>query len=573
MVGIKQGFVIAGLAVGMIAAAGQSPRAQNTQRPAPPSYSTDIAEEEVFHRLEALDAKRGKFAKTIPAKEWQTALLGWGDDQPRPQYLGRLFAQYEKANRKTKQQTIQWVEILADELVQRGDAHMFLLLASHYVAYDRTNYFYSPFHGQPNTFGLDLNRLGSLMQKSLAGLRQTDRNSFKNNLAAAIAEQLVVTRTDKNDEEVNYKVNGFVTAVLGYELLTEYAPSAEAMQTLDAAMQKATFDTEDLQGFFTLEGINHFQRVVNGFLPITYDKSPLSHLFKLGMRVDEDVGVSMRKAIISAIKKDNVEDVLQMMDQTYALAAQQRFAGMSNTIAQRLISPEWDDAVAAILTPTIMQSVYLNRYLNPKPIIPRSFTVARLKRLTAQERAEMDNVYRIVLNALSRRPEAFYKLMDDFANDPLFNAVAEQTSAELLSKNIMPHVTHLTAVYMADTSFTSNMNSNLRISQLIKLDAELQPTKRVTTTAFQRDMFLLARACKGYPERAQRLANILASANTNGWDRHITKPFIDAVRKEMAAPEGSAANETLDVILRVQADMRALERAWQARTQVKPNAK
>ncbi|MDX1921997.1 MAG: hypothetical protein SFW65_02565 [Alphaproteobacteria bacterium] len=574
MVGIKQGFVIVGMAVSMTLAA-QSARAQNTQRPAPPSYSTDIAEEEVFHRLEELDRKRKNFAKVIPAQEWQTALLGWGDDPPRPQYLASLFRQYDdkKTTRKAKQQTIQWVEILADELVQRGDAHMFLLLASHYVAYDTRVTFYSPFRGANTTFGLGISRLGKLLQKSQASLSKDERDAFQKDLGAAIAAQLVVTTTDEHGETQSTPANGFITAILGYELLTAYAYSDEALSVLDNELKKAKFTSKDMQGFLTMDGIRDFQVVVSPFLSIAREKSPVSHLLKLGLRVDKDVGEALRDLFIDAIKVDDPQTAMIVMDHTYELAAQQRFAGMSDTLAQRMLSPIWDEAVASIMTPKIMQGIYLKQYMTPGRRIPRTFTVARSKRLTPAQATEMQGVYTELLKATVKKPEAFYKLVDDFSGDAVFAAALAQTNTELLKQNIMPHITHLTAVYMADTSFTSNMNSNLRISQLIKLDAELQPTKRVTTTTFQRDMFLLARACKGYPERAQRLANILASANASGWDRHITKSFIDAVRKEIAAPEGSAANETLDVILRVQADMRARERAWQARTQVKPNTK
>ncbi len=573
MASITRAFAITALALGALTASVRPMHAQ-----APSQTTTDQGEpdeEVVFHRLEALDAKRLTFPKSIPTREWQTAFLGWGGDAPRPQYLGTLFRDYAKANRTNQALTIKWVEALADELVQRGDAKMFLLLAEHYVKYNQpATSIYSSFYGQPNTLGLELSRLGNVLKKSLAMLSPADQKQFQKDLGEATASYLVANIPNGSGGENPEPQRGFITAVLGYELMTSYATGDEGLAAFEAVIKNATFAAEDLQGFLTLEGVRDFMMVASGFMPkLTLEHSPLTHLFNMGLRVDKESGVALRNMFIAAIKDNKPDETLFAINQVYRLAAVQRYAGKVDTLAQQMLSPVWDDAVAAIMTPQLMGTIYLKHYTNPITYIPRSVTVARNKTLTAQQETEMQAVYTELMKQTVKKPEAFYKLVDDFANNETFRKAMAQTNTALLAQHIMPHVTHLAVIYMADAHVGSTIDSNIRMMHLMRLDATLEPKQRVTTTAFQRDMFMLARACKGYPARAYQFTKVLANANTSGWHRHITKSFIDAVRKEIAAPEGSAANETLDTILRVQTDMRAREKLLQTHTQAKPSAK
>lgn len=584
MASITRAFAITAIALSALTTDMRPTHAQ-----VPPQATTDLAEPEeeaVFHRLEALELKRLTFPKSIPTQEWQTAFCGWNDDAPRPQYLGTLFGQYAKASRANQALTIKWVDALADELVQRGDAKMFLLLAAHYVRYNQPlTSIYSSFYAQPNTFGLELNRLGNLLKKSLATLSPADQQQFRQDLGEATASYLVADVTNDHGYVNSEPQNGFITAVLGYELMTRYVPSDEGLAAFDAIVKKASFSSEDLQGFFTLEGTRDFMVVASGFMPnITLGNSPLSHLFAMGLRTDKEAGESMRNMFITAIKDNKPEETLFAIDHVYRMAAVQRYAGKEDTLAQQMLSPVWDEAVAAIMTPTMMGEIFLKHYMNPSPVyIPRSLSVARFKQLSPEQEPEMQKVYLGLIQRTVKQPQAFYKMADDFSGDAVFRKAMAQMNTTLLAQNIMPHVAYLAGVYIADANVGSTINSNLRMMHLMQLDGTLKPEQRVTTAAFQRAVVQLARSVKGNAVQSQRLAQFLQTAmNTRsddnaGWGKHITTSFIETLRKTMDVPKGSYADTTLNVVLelkdhyaRVDADRRIRERAWQTRTQIKP---
>lgn len=541
---------------------------------APATNTTDVAEEDTFHRLEELDAKRKKYLKSILPQEWQTAFTGWGDSEPRPQYLGRLFAHYEKLKtRKEKQLTIQWVETLANELVQRGDAEMFLLLAAHYVKYGYTG-FYSPFSANRNSFGLDLPRLGGLMQRSIAKLSKADAELFRKDLGIAVASALVTTKPNENGFITTEPNNQFITAVLGYELLTQYAYDANALKALDDELKKGTFQPEDLQGLFTLEGAASLGHVAGGFMPNTPNgKSPLWHLFQLGLRVDQDAGISLRTMFMDAIKFNTVDNTFAAINRIYALAGEQSRAGMEDTMAQQMRSPVWEKAVGNLMTADTIKKILIQRYTNLALPSTQVFYIARQKQYAERSIPGMDKVYSDLLIATAKNPAGFYAVIKDFSYDDEFKKAYAQVGEGLQAKNLIAHFTHLANIYMVDANAGSTIDSNLTMMHLMRLDATLPPAQRVTSAAFRGAIMHLVKAAKTDSAKSYQLVKLVSTANNTGWDKHITAPFIATLRNQIVVLRGSFAEETLDSILRVQADRRALSQQWKDKAQIHRNIK
>lgn len=573
MASIVKTFAITAIALGALTANIRPSYAQTA-----PQATTDMdepEEEAVFHRLDALEVKRLTFPKSIPTREWQTAFCGWYNDPPSPQYLATLFRDYAKASRANQALTIKWVEALADELVQRGDAKMFLLLAEHYVKYNYPQNIYGQFLGQPNTFDLELSRLGNLLKKSVAALSPAYQQQFKKDLGIAAASYLVA-KVPNSAGGVNYEPQpDFIPAVLAYELMTRYVPSDEGLAAFEAIIKNATFEAEDLRGFFTLDGVRDFTVVASGFMPnITLERSPLIHVFNMGLRIDKQAGEGFRNMFIDAIKDNTPDETLFAINQVYRLAAEQRFAGKDETMAQQMVSKVWEDAVSAVMTPKMIREIYLQHYTGKQTKPPQSFHIARKKRFNGAQEIEMQDVFADVLKATVKTPQAYYRLINDFAHDESFSKAFVKENSRLQSQHILTHFSYLATIYIDDQSVAATIDSNIRMMHLMRLDATLPPQQRVTSAGFQRAILQLAKTAKNSTDQSNQLIKLVATANNTGWDKHITAPFIDNLRKNLLVLRGSFAAETLDSILRVQADQRALEKQlqkqWKNQTQVKP---
>ncbi len=555
MVRIRQLFIFATIAFSALGFSATPAHSQEDDQ--------EIAAEEIFHRVQAFDDFRAKMPAAVNANRWQEAFLGDDKGIVHPQYIATLFRDYFKVNAANQAQTIKWVEAIAGELVARGDGDMFLLLASHYVRHNTNLGFHSPFAGARISFGKNIETLGGIIKTAMSRMTPDEQRGFKESFAVAIATTLV---NNCNGEGVQTECNvnpDLAMAVAGYRLLKDFAKgtgadaqasSDDALKAMREQLGKHTFKVEDLAGLYTTNGNIDFRVVTYNYLPLAQRQSQpqfaLTLLFEMGLRADRVVGDSMRHLFISNISRPVNADDMFVYGRTYELAAQQRREGLTDTLAQQVVAREWQLAMGHALSMEQIKTIYANYYAATSSGA-HLYAAARTKHLNTQEQAQMPVLFTELLKQTSARPDAYYRLMHDFKGDAHYQQALRAYRLKMTLPQVAAHFDYLAGIYIHTANIGQTIDSNMRLMDLIKANAEGPASQRLTAKVFRASILKYAGAVAKDGEKSYQLAKLVATANNSGWDKLIDRAFITKLRKRLPL-NPQLVDATLVSVLEVQ---------------------
>ena len=570
MVRVRQLFVVAGI---MFCAPSPSitPAHGQTDHPV-------IAAEAAFHRAEMLETLAKQMPPAVNAKRWLEAFLG--NDKKTVVHaltIASLFTDYTKLGKANKTKTIQLIEAIAAELIASGDGDMFMRLASRYVNHNTDVVFTSRFAGQRKSFGKTIDQLGAIIRKTMAQMPPDDQRTFKRSLANAIAHTLVNNCNDDGTAPVCNSRPDLPLAVMGYRLLIDFAQgtgvdaagsSEGALWVMRHHLAKHNFKPEDMDGLLTRDGIADFEKVTKGYVPPS--QSPLMVLFEMGIRADRDAGESIRRVFISYLTEDaGAEFGVMVYTRTYDIAERQHQARLNYTIAQQIISRDWQVALGKQFKLDELKTIYRAHYISPTPGTRYLFAAAKTKQLSAQEQAQMPALFADLLKRTAARPEAYYRLMDDFIDNAQYSKALLEFQPMLKAAQVAAQFDFLANIYISSTDFVQTSKSLMRLERLIRTNMEGSVTNRMTTKAFRATILKYAPLARNNSEAGYQLAKLVQSANNRGWHALIDKEFIDDLKERFKQSSHTGIIETLSSIIevndmrrRMDADERARLKEW-----------
>ncbi len=559
---IRELFVMTAVALGALSVSATPVQGQ--------SRDPDVATEEAFHRDEELELLRSKVPAAVLPLRWQEAYLGDDNGVRHPQYLATLLREYASANATNKMHTIKWVEALAAELVQRGDGEMFMILAAHYVHHHTNVNYDSAFSGRRLTLGRKIEHLGALINKNLAAMAADDQRKFKESFARAVAGTIVNNCDEDGDKPLCNPSPDLPLAVLGYRLLVDYcggsgpdaaSASRSAFREMRGQLAKHTLSAEDMQGLFTHQGIVDFQQVTSTYT--LSSQSPVMMLMEMGVRVDAKTGHSLRRLFMSYLQQpENRAFAIFLFNRTFQAAHAQRATGQYNSMALRTIAPEWQNAVSETLTVDAIKALYMQVYVNGAANTQQLLLAARHKDLTAQQQKQMVAVFAAVLKQAAAKPELYYRMMDDFKGNAQYQAALLDYQPTMPLEQVAKHYRYLANIYITATAIDKTIDSNLRLTDLVKVNAALPKPKQMHATTFKGIVLQFAKDIAGDEDKSYQLAKLVSTSMNMGWAALVTPELVANMRSTLKTRTDGFASETLDTILRVKAEQKLRDQMW-----------